>query len=117
MPNPHVSTPAAWALALKAAALAAPAVGSGLWQSALAALAALDDAQGMASLGHTLGSLAPRLGGAQGAGVGAQPTSPEAALLAQSEGTTHRPVSYTSSPSLPGTLNAPWWTDFAHLVY
>jgi len=104
MPNHHAPAPASWALALKVAVLAAPSLGGALRR---AALDLLDGAQGMASLGHTLGSLAPRLGGSRGVGAGAQPSSPEAALLAQSEGTTHRPVSYVSSPSLPGTLNAP----------
>jgi hypothetical protein len=58
-----------------------------------------------------------RPGVARGGAVSTQPSNPNAALLAQAEGVTHRPVSYASSPSLPGTINAPWWTDFAHLVY
>lgn len=120
MPTNYGSARAAWALALKAAIAAAPALGGLLQQATLtthAALGALDDANQMASFGSTLGALAPRLGAGAGVGVEAQPASPDVVLLAQSEGTTHRPVSYASSPSLPGTLNAPWWTDFAHLVY
>ena len=70
-----------------------------------------------AEAGQALGALAPRLGGRPSHGPETQPVGPEAALLAQAEGATHRPVSYASSPSLPGALNAPWWTDFAHLVY
>lgn len=38
-------------------------------------------------------------------------------LLAQTEAIVHKPVGFSSSPSLPGVINAPWWTDFAHLVY
>lgn len=38
-------------------------------------------------------------------------------LLAQAEATTHKPLGFASTPSLPGTINSPWWTDFAHLIY
>jgi hypothetical protein len=38
-------------------------------------------------------------------------------LLAQTEATMHRPTGFASSPSLPGTISSPWWTDFSHLIY
>lgn len=31
-----------------------------------------------------------------------------ASLLAQAEAVTHRPLSFTSSPSIPGTISTPW---------
>lgn len=34
--------------------------------------------------------------------------SQPASLLAQAEAVTHRPLSFTSSPSIPGTISAPW---------
>ena len=118
MPKPSLSPLQSWLLAIYtvATAFSAP-LATSLPAGLPAPLAALDDPAAMAALGRAAGALAPRLGGLRAAGPGSQPVAPEATLLAQQEATTHRPVSYTSSPSLPGTLNAPWWTDFAHLVY
>ena len=118
MPKPALTPTLSWALALKTAATAlATALTTSLPAGLPAPLAALDNPETMAALGRAAGALVPRLGGGKAAGAGSQPVSPEATLLAQQEATTHRPVSYTASPSLPGTLNAPWWTDFAHLIY
>lgn len=43
--------------------------------------------------------------------------TPQLQLLAQAEAVVHKPLGFASSPSLPGTINSPWWTDFAHLIY
>ncbi len=43
--------------------------------------------------------------------------TPQLQLLAQAEAIVHKPLGFASSPSLPGTINSPWWTDFAHLIY
>lgn len=90
---------------------------SRLQEALEAPLAALNDTETMAALGAAAGAMAPRLDGARARAAAGQPGGLPEPLLAQHEAVTHRPVSYTSSPSLPGTLNAPWWTDFAHLVY
>lgn len=37
--------------------------------------------------------------------------------LIQLDAIVHKPTGYASSPSLPGTINSPWWTDFSHLIY
>lgn len=47
----------------------------------------------------------------------AGPETPHGSLLAQARATMHRPLGFASSPSLPGTISSPWWTDFAHLIY
>lgn len=51
-------------------------------------------------------------GGTPGGGETAQ-----AYILAQLEAITHKPAGYASSPSVPGTISSPWWTDFSHLIY
>jgi len=38
-------------------------------------------------------------------------------LLAQLQAIVHKPLGFATSPSLPGTINSPWWTDFSHLIY
>jgi len=43
--------------------------------------------------------------------------TPHQLLLAQLEAVAHKPLSFASSPSLPGTISSPWWTDYAHLIY
>jgi hypothetical protein len=43
--------------------------------------------------------------------------TPQLQLLAQAEAVVHKPLGFASSPSLPGAINSPWWTDFAHLIY
>ena len=113
MTAPSKPNASSWALCLKVATAAPLSLPTrpGL----TAPFSVLDDHETMAALGRAAGALAPRLRASQPAGAQASPA--EATLLAQHEATTHRPVSYVSSPSLPGTLNAPWWTDFAHLVY
>ena len=34
--------------------------------------------------------------------------TPQEALLAQAEAVVHKPLSFASSPSLPGTISSPW---------
>lgn len=51
---------------------------------------------------------------------GRQPSrleTPQRELLAQAEAVVHKPLGFSSSPSTPGTISSPWWTDFAHLIY
>ena len=43
--------------------------------------------------------------------------TPGGQLLAHLQAIVHKPLGFASSPSLPGTINSPWWTDFAHLIY
>jgi heme/copper-type cytochrome/quinol oxidase subunit 2 len=71
-----------------------------------------------AELGKFLGSIAGELVYAmRGASPSVKSLSPIETLLRQLEATTHKPSGYATSPSLPGTINSPWWTDYAHLVY
>jgi hypothetical protein len=60
----------------------------------------------MEAWGAALGSMVPRYGTPKL--EAAHRYEAEAALLAQHEASSHRPVGYASSPSLPGTLNTPW---------
>lgn len=76
------------------------------------------DSSDMEALASTIVSLLPRFiyKGSANSGLGRTET-PQRQLLAQAEATVHRPTGFASSPSLPGTISSPWWTDFAHLVY
>lgn len=56
--------------------------------------------------GEVMRTLSPRWGA--GRHLPTQRYDAHSTLLAQHESTTHRPVGYASSPSLPGTLNTPW---------
>lgn len=40
--------------------------------------------------------------------LAAQPVLPPERLLAQTEATVHKPISFASSPGLPGAINTPW---------
>lgn len=97
-----------WARGLAVAGAAVALMALAPWGGHPSALVALEPRALAAGAGRALGSLAPRVGAAPAGGPEAQPRGLDAALLAQAEGATHRPVSYASSPSLPGTINAPW---------
>jgi hypothetical protein len=76
---------------------------------------------GAEALASYVGSLPPRLSrfiySASPFAPSAGPETPQRSLLAQARATMHRPLGFASSPSLPGTISSPWWTDFAHLIY
>lgn len=76
------------------------------------------DSADVEALASTVFSLLPRLAysGPTSATSGRVET-PQRQLLAQAEAVAHRPLGFASSPSLPGTISSPWWTDFAHLIY
>ncbi len=59
----------------------------------------------------------PRLGRAAKGGSFTAEETPQGLVLAQAEALVHRPLGFASSPSTPGTISSPWWTDFAHLIY